>query len=59
MSQQIAEFEEELGVQVLRRNPRGVRPTPAGEILYREATAVSAQVPITDSETAAALLGGT
>jgi LysR family nitrogen assimilation transcriptional regulator len=40
LSQQIAELEAQLGVELLQRSPRGVRATPAGEILYREATAV-------------------
>ncbi len=40
LSQQIAELEEELGVSLLHRSPRGVRPTVAGETLYREAAAI-------------------
>ena len=37
LSQQMAELEEELGVTLLHRSARGVRPTAAGEALYREA----------------------
>jgi LysR family nitrogen assimilation transcriptional regulator len=37
LSLQIAELEEELGVTLLHRSARGVRPTTAGEALYREA----------------------
>jgi len=40
LSQQIAELEEELGVTLLHRSARGVRPTAAGETLYREAAAI-------------------
>jgi LysR family nitrogen assimilation transcriptional regulator len=40
LSQQIAELEDELGVSLLQRHARGVRPTPAGETLYQEATAI-------------------
>jgi LysR family transcriptional regulator, nitrogen assimilation regulatory protein len=40
LSQQIAELEEELGASLLKRSARGVRPTAAGEVLYREASAL-------------------
>src|SRR5277367_1769309 len=40
LSQLIAELEEELGVTLLHRSARGVRPTAAGETLYREAAAI-------------------
>jgi LysR family transcriptional regulator, nitrogen assimilation regulatory protein len=40
LSQQIAELEEQLGVNLLLRSARGVRPTVAGEILYREASTI-------------------
>ncbi len=40
LSQQIAELEQELGVPLLHRSARGVRPTPAGEVLYREAISI-------------------
>jgi LysR family nitrogen assimilation transcriptional regulator len=44
LSQQIAELEEELGISLLHRSARGVRPTAAGETLYREAAAILQQV---------------
>ena len=44
LSQQIAELEEELGVSLLHRSARGVRPTIAGEVLYREAAAILQQM---------------
>lgn len=44
LSQQIAELEEQLGVTLLLRTARGVRPTPAGETLYREASSILRQV---------------
>jgi LysR family nitrogen assimilation transcriptional regulator len=40
LSLQIAELEDYLGVSLLKRSARGVRPTAAGELLYREATAI-------------------
>lgn len=44
LSQQIAELEEKVGVTLLHRSARGVRPTAAGEAMYREATAILRQV---------------
>jgi LysR family transcriptional regulator, nitrogen assimilation regulatory protein len=44
LSHQIAELEEELGVSLLQRSARGVRPTSAGETLYREAAAILLQM---------------
>lgn len=44
LSQQVAELEEELGVSLLHRSARGVRPTPAGEALYREAVLILRQI---------------
>ena len=40
LSQQIAELELRLGTNLLQRSARGVRPTAAGEVLYREASAI-------------------
>jgi LysR family nitrogen assimilation transcriptional regulator len=40
LSQQIAQLEEQLGVNLLLRTARGVRPTAAGEVLYREASSI-------------------
>jgi LysR family nitrogen assimilation transcriptional regulator len=40
LSQQIAELEEQLGLSLLLRSARGVRPTAAGELLYREASTI-------------------
>jgi LysR family nitrogen assimilation transcriptional regulator len=36
LSQQVAELEQNLGVMLLHRSARGVRPTPAGRALYTE-----------------------
>ena len=44
LSQQIAELEVELGVTLLHRSARGVRPTVSGETLYREAAAILQQM---------------
>jgi LysR family transcriptional regulator, nitrogen assimilation regulatory protein len=40
LSEQIAELEAVMGVELLHRSARGVRATEAGEVLYREATAL-------------------
>ena len=40
LSRQIQDLESELGVTLLRRSPRGARPTPAGEAFATEARAV-------------------
>jgi LysR family nitrogen assimilation transcriptional regulator len=44
LSQQVAEMEDRLGVALLQRSARGVRPTVAGEILYKEAAAILHQL---------------
>jgi LysR family transcriptional regulator, nitrogen assimilation regulatory protein len=44
LSQQIAELEERMGVNLLQRSARGVRPTAAGEVLYREASSILKQL---------------
>jgi LysR family transcriptional regulator, nitrogen assimilation regulatory protein len=44
LSQQVAELEERLGVSLLQRSARGVRPTAAGEILYKEASTILHQL---------------
>jgi len=44
LSQQIADLEERLGVMLLQRSARGVRPTAAGETLYKEASAILRQL---------------
>jgi LysR family nitrogen assimilation transcriptional regulator len=44
LSQQIAELELDLGVTLLHRSARGVRPTPAGDILYHEAVSILGRV---------------
>jgi len=40
LSQQMTELEDDLGVPLLLRSVRGVKPTPAGEALYREASRI-------------------
>nr|WP_166309040.1 LysR substrate-binding domain-containing protein [Bradyrhizobium sp. 2S1]MCK7664749.1 LysR substrate-binding domain-containing protein [Bradyrhizobium sp. 2S1] len=44
LSQQMTALEAELGVELLQRGQRGIRPTAAGEIFYREAASIIAQV---------------
>ncbi|MFE2376736.1 LysR family transcriptional regulator [Streptomyces sp. NPDC059398] len=40
VSRQIAGLEQQLGVALLERHARGVRPTPAGEVFHRHARTV-------------------
>lgn len=40
LSRQMADLEQRLGVRLLHRSARGVQPTPAGVLLYREAQAI-------------------
>lgn len=47
LSQQIALLEEDVGVQLFVRHPRGVEPTAKGEILYRQAQAILREVEAT------------
>ncbi|WP_437373596.1 LysR family transcriptional regulator [Inquilinus limosus] len=44
LSQQIKALEQELGVTLLRRLPRGVQPTESGLVLLAEARAILAQL---------------
>ncbi|MDA9543165.1 hypothetical protein ACM43_01030 [Bradyrhizobium sp. CCBAU 45321] len=44
LSQQMAALEAELGVALLHRSVRGVRPTREGAVFYREATSILQQV---------------
>ena len=37
LSRQIRDLERELGVELLERHPKGVTPTPAGEVLIHGA----------------------
>ncbi|MBJ9678464.1 LysR substrate-binding domain-containing protein [Burkholderia gladioli] len=44
LSQQIAKLEDDLGVQLLVRSPQGVKPTAAGQALYRHGRLVLHQM---------------
>ncbi|MCA6119315.1 LysR family transcriptional regulator [Bradyrhizobium sp. WSM 1738] len=44
LSQQIADLEERLGVTLLQRGARGIRPTASGQMLYKEASAILHQL---------------
>ncbi|CAM2167921.1 LysR family transcriptional regulator, nitrogen assimilation regulatory protein [Paraburkholderia sacchari] len=44
LSQQIAKLEDDLGVPLLVRSPQGVKPTAAGQALYRHARLVLHQM---------------
>lgn len=50
LSKAIQKLEEELGVQLLERRPRGVVPTAYGEVLFRYAKLVEAQLRQATSE---------
>jgi LysR family nitrogen assimilation transcriptional regulator len=49
LSQQIALLEEDLGVRLLVRGPKGVHATPEGDLLYRHAQTILRQVDTTRS----------
>ncbi|MFN0263210.1 LysR family transcriptional regulator [Tepidamorphus sp. 3E244] len=59
LSMQIRQFEEELGVRLFERGPRGVKPTPAATQLYQHGRSITrdlalarqAMAEIADSET--------
>jgi LysR family nitrogen assimilation transcriptional regulator len=44
LSQQMADLEAELGVNLLHRSVRGIRPTVAGQTLYHEAISILRQM---------------
>jgi LysR family nitrogen assimilation transcriptional regulator len=44
LSQQITLLEDELGVKLLSRSPRGIQPTQHGDLLYRHAKIILRQV---------------
>lgn len=44
LSQQVGDLEEQLGVSLLLRSARGVRPTAAGTVLYHEASDIIRQL---------------
>jgi DNA-binding transcriptional LysR family regulator len=56
LSQQIRDLERELGAVLLVRDRRGVRPTPAGEVLLGHARAILARAEVARAEVAQ--LGG-
>src|ERR1700722_6112344 len=53
VSQQIAALEAETGVTLIERLPRGVRLTPAGEVLLEYADGIIARLPAAETEMAA------
>jgi DNA-binding transcriptional LysR family regulator len=53
VSQQIAALEQETGVSLLERLPRGVRLTPAGEVLLEFAEGILARLHAAEAEMAA------
>ncbi len=53
VSQQIAALKEEVGMTLLERRPRGVRPTPAGRMLIAHAEGIMARLAAAEAELAA------
>jgi DNA-binding transcriptional LysR family regulator len=50
VSQQIARLEKQVGVKLIEREPRGIRLTPAGEVLVRHTERIMAQLAEADEE---------
>ncbi len=50
VSQQIAALEEEVGMTLLERRPRGVRATPAGRMLVAHAEGILARLEAAETE---------
>ena len=50
VSQQIARLEKQVGVKLIEREPRGIRLTPAGEVLVRHTERIIAQLAAADEE---------
>jgi DNA-binding transcriptional LysR family regulator len=50
VSQQIARLEKQVGVKLLERESRGIRLTPAGEVLVRHTERIIAQLAAADEE---------
>src|SRR6478609_6699223 len=50
VSQQIARLEKQVGVKLIEREPRGIRLTPAGEVLVRHTERIMAQLAAADEE---------
>jgi DNA-binding transcriptional LysR family regulator len=50
ISQQIARLEKQVGVKLIDREPRGIRLTPAGEVLVRHTERIMAQLAAADEE---------
>ena len=50
VSQQIARLEKQVGVKLIEREPRGIRLTPAGEVLVRHTERIIAQLAEADEE---------
>jgi DNA-binding transcriptional LysR family regulator len=53
VSQQIAALEQEVGMTLLERRPRGVRPTPAGRMLVAHTEGILARLQAAEAELAA------
>ena len=50
VSQQIARLEKQVGVKLIEREPRGIRLTPAGDVLVRHTERIMAQLAAADEE---------
>lgn len=54
LTRKLRALEEELGVALFERGPRGMRPTPAGEALLQRARSILAEVDRAAAEARAA-----
>jgi DNA-binding transcriptional LysR family regulator len=50
VSQQIARLERQVGVKLIEREPRGIRLTPAGDVLVRHTERILAQIAAAEAE---------
>lgn len=51
LSRQVRQLEDTLGVKLLLRMPRGVQPTPAGQVFYEDARSILALLDQASSRT--------
>src|SRR3954449_8386441 len=50
VSKKIARLERQVGVKLIERDPRGIRLTPAGDVLVRHTERILAQIAAAEAE---------